>query len=119
MRWRGAACAPVRSGTPQTACWWPPTATSIPSTGRCRATSATPVSCSPRPGTVAAAGAGRTLPLTARPDEVRAAVLALLADGPHRAVAAAVRARIRGTDGASRAADENEAVLTPAGARQP
>lgn len=61
---------------------------------------------------VAAAGAGRTLPTTTRPEQVREAVLALLADGPHRAAAAAVGSRIRGTDGAARASDEIEAVLT-------
>ena len=67
---------------------------------------------------VAAAGAGHALPPTARPDQVRDAVQVLLADGPHRAAAAAIGARIRGTDGAARAADELEAVLAPAGARR-
>lgn len=57
------------------------------------------------------AGAARVLPKTASAEQIRGAVRELLDDGPHRAAAAAVGARIRATDGAERAADEVEAVL--------
>ena len=60
---------------------------------------------------VAAAGAARVLPKTARPDEIRSAVQALLAEGPHRAAAAAIGARLRSTNGAIAAADELERLL--------
>lgn len=63
---------------------------------------------------MAGAGAGRVLAPSAAVGEVRNAVRALLADGPHRTAAAAIGARIRGTDGAAQAADEIEAVLAPA-----
>ncbi|MGQ0620744.1 MAG: glycosyltransferase [Panacagrimonas sp.] len=60
---------------------------------------------------VAAAGAGRVLSKTARPEEIRNAVRALLGDGPHRAAAADIGARLRSTSGASAAADEVEGLL--------
>ncbi|GAA3422171.1 glycosyltransferase [Rhodococcus aetherivorans] len=50
-------------------------------------------------------GAARCLPKTAAPDRIRAAAEQLLADGPHRAAAATLGARIRAHDGAVRAAD--------------
>lgn len=62
---------------------------------------------------VAAAGAGRVLSPSAAPEEIRDAVHTLLADGPHRTAAATIGARIRATDGARRAVDEIEAVLSP------
>lgn len=60
---------------------------------------------------VEAAGAGRALPPDSAPDAIAAAVTSLLGDGPHRAAAAAVGARIRARDGAGAAADEVEALL--------
>lgn len=69
-------------------------------------------SCPGRIGAeVAAAGAGRVLLPTAHPEQIRDAIRALLADGPHRAAAAAIGARLRAQDGAGAAADEIEAVL--------
>ena len=60
---------------------------------------------------VQAAGAGRVLRPDSPPDAIAAAVGELLGDGPHRAAAAAVGARIRSRDGAVTAADELEALL--------
>lgn len=60
---------------------------------------------------VQAAGAGRALPPGSPPEEIAAAVTTLLADGPHRAAAAAVGARIRSRDGAVAAADELEGLI--------
>lgn len=60
---------------------------------------------------VVAAGAGIDLPRTASPERIRDAVRTLLADGPHRAAAGAIGARLRAQDGARTAADEIEAVL--------
>ena len=45
------------------------------------------------------------LPKYARPAVIRAAVVALLADGPHRAAAARLGDSIREQDGAARAVD--------------
>jgi UDP:flavonoid glycosyltransferase YjiC (YdhE family) len=59
---------------------------------------------------VAAAGAGRVLPKTANPDQIRAAVCALLENGPHRA-AATIGRRVRAQNGATAATDELEALL--------
>lgn len=44
---------------------------------------------------VADTGAGRVLPRTARPEAIRSAAAALLADGPHRQAAAAIGTRLR------------------------
>lgn len=60
---------------------------------------------------VQAEGAGRALPPGSPPDAIGAAVAALLGDGPHRAAAAAVGARIRSRDGAVAAADELEGLI--------
>ncbi|GAA3224709.1 glycosyltransferase [Pseudonocardia petroleophila] len=60
---------------------------------------------------VEVAGAGRALPPDSPPEVIAAGVAALLADGPHRAAAAAVGARIRSRDGAGAAADELESLL--------
>ncbi len=70
---------------------------------------------------VAAAGAGRTLPRSASAARIREAVLSLVADGPHRAAAAAAGARLRARDGAATAADELERLIRSAapGAEQP
>jgi UDP:flavonoid glycosyltransferase YjiC (YdhE family) len=50
-------------------------------------------------------GAGRTLKRTSPPARIRAAIEELLADGPHRAVATRLGARIREDHGRSRGAD--------------
>jgi UDP:flavonoid glycosyltransferase YjiC (YdhE family) len=63
---------------------------------------------------VADAGAGRVLPRTADAATIREAVVALLADGPHRRAAAEIGARLRAQDGAGVAADEVEALLSGA-----
>jgi UDP:flavonoid glycosyltransferase YjiC (YdhE family) len=60
---------------------------------------------------VAAAGAGRVLPKTASPDEIRSAVRSLLQDPSFRHAAAAVSARLRSRNGAIDAADEVEGLL--------
>lgn len=60
---------------------------------------------------VQGAGAGRVLAPSAAPGEIRDAVRTLLGDGPHRAGAAAVGARVRSRDGAVTAAEELEALL--------
>lgn len=57
------------------------------------------------------AGAGRLLTRTATPEQVRAAVEELLADGPHRQAAARTGARLRAQDGARTAADAVEELL--------
>lgn len=59
---------------------------------------------------VQAAGAGRAVSPTSSAEEIAAAVTTLLGDGPHRAAAAAVGARIRSRDGAVTAADELESL---------
>jgi len=61
---------------------------------------------------VAAAGAGITCDLaTARPDEVRAHLAALCADGPHRAAARRIAAGYEAAGGARRVASAIEALL--------
>lgn len=60
---------------------------------------------------VQAAGAGRVLSPGSPPEQIAAAVGALLGDGPHRTAAAAVGARIRSRDGAVAAADELESLV--------
>lgn len=57
------------------------------------------------------AGAGRLLAADAAATQVADAVGGLLADGPHRAAAAALGAQVRSSPGAGRAADALEAVL--------
>ncbi|GAA4406962.1 hypothetical protein GCM10023168_22490 [Fodinibacter luteus] len=57
------------------------------------------------------AGAGRLLGRTASADEIGATVRGLLADGPHRAAAARLGARVRAASGAAGGADALEAVL--------
>ncbi|GAA4787592.1 hypothetical protein GCM10023200_22320 [Actinomycetospora chlora] len=59
---------------------------------------------------VRAAGAGDVLDTAATPSAIRDAVRTLLADAGTAADAEAVAARLRGVDGAARAADEIEAV---------
>ncbi|HTF55336.1 MAG TPA: glycosyltransferase [Pseudonocardia sp.] len=61
---------------------------------------------------VAAAGAGRVLPRTARPDEIRKALNALLQDEQYRAAAATIGNRLRSRNGANIAADELECLLS-------
>jgi UDP:flavonoid glycosyltransferase YjiC (YdhE family) len=61
---------------------------------------------------VAAAGAGQVLPPTASPESIRQAAQQLLAEGPHRAAAATIGARLRAHQGLAAAADELDAVLT-------
>ena len=51
------------------------------------------------------AGAGRTLPKDATPDQIRSVVETLIADGPHRAAAARLGRLVRTARGASNAAD--------------
>jgi UDP:flavonoid glycosyltransferase YjiC (YdhE family) len=60
---------------------------------------------------VAAAGAGRVLPKTASPRDIRSAVELLLQDPSYRRAAAAVGARLRSRNGAIAAADEIEALV--------
>lgn len=60
---------------------------------------------------VEAAGAGRVLPKTASADEIRAAIMALLPEGPHREAARALGVRLRACDGAVAAADVVEQSL--------
>ncbi|MDN5931604.1 MAG: hypothetical protein L0I24_11170, partial [Pseudonocardia sp.] len=60
---------------------------------------------------VQVAGAGRALSPGSPPEGIAAAVTTLLADGPHRAAASAVGARIRSRDGAVAAADELEGLI--------
>ena len=60
---------------------------------------------------IARAGAGEVLHRTAAPAEIRAAIVRMLADGPHRAAAARLGAEIRSTPGAAGAADEIESLL--------
>ncbi len=57
------------------------------------------------------AGAGRLLSRTASADEIRVAVGALLADGPHRDAVARLGARVRSSAGAVGAADALESTL--------
>lgn len=61
------------------------------------------------------AGAGRFVPREASVTDVRDALGALLADGPHRAQAARLGAAIRDRGGASTAADAIEATLNSRG----
>ena len=55
-------------------------------------------------------GAGEMISKSATPDEIRAAIVRMLADGPHRAAAARLGAWIRANDGAATAADEIESL---------
>ncbi len=66
---------------------------------------------------VAAAGAGRVVAKKASVAEMREAVQHLLGTGPHRQAAARLGAEVRASDGASRAADLVEELVsaTPAG----
>jgi UDP:flavonoid glycosyltransferase YjiC (YdhE family) len=63
---------------------------------------------------VRAAGAGDVLDTGATPDAIRDAVTRLLVDPAVAAAAEAVGTRVRGVDGAARAADEVEAVVARA-----
>ena len=63
---------------------------------------------------VEGAGAGRTLPPSTSPEALRPVIAELLGDGPHRAGAAKVGARIRAARGAETAADAVEGLLTGA-----
>jgi len=63
---------------------------------------------------IAEQGAGRVLSPKASVEKVRAAVVDLVADGPHRAAAARLGARIRERDGAVAAADALESLLVGA-----
>jgi UDP:flavonoid glycosyltransferase YjiC (YdhE family) len=63
---------------------------------------------------VSGAGAGRTLRRNASTGDIRAAMTALLADGPHRVAAARLGERIRAARGAETAADAVESVLAVA-----
>jgi len=66
----------------------------------------------PRIGrTIEAVGAGRTLSRRSSPRRIREAIDVLLADGPHRDVAARLGAKIRELDGARRAADLLEGLV--------
>lgn len=67
--------------------------------------------------TIERVGAGRTLGRHSSPTRIRREVEALLADGPHRDVAARLGARIRDLDGRRRAADLLEGLVRD-GARQ-
>jgi UDP:flavonoid glycosyltransferase YjiC (YdhE family) len=60
---------------------------------------------------VAATGAGRVLPKTAPPAQIREAVLALLEDGPHQIAAWTIGGRLRMTNGATGAAAEVQGLL--------
>lgn len=64
--------------------------------------------------TVSEHGAGEVLPGTASPARIAEAVGRLLSDGPHRAAAERLGAKIRARDGAAVAADRLTAVLAPA-----
>jgi UDP:flavonoid glycosyltransferase YjiC (YdhE family) len=61
--------------------------------------------------TLERAGAGRTLGRRAAPTQIRAALDELLADGPHRAVAARLGEQIRKDDGRRRGADLLESLV--------
>jgi MGT family glycosyltransferase len=56
-------------------------------------------------------GAGRTLSRRSAPARIRAAIEELLADGPHRSVAALLGEQIRSSGGRRRAADLLEGLL--------
>jgi UDP:flavonoid glycosyltransferase YjiC (YdhE family) len=60
---------------------------------------------------VTEAGAGRMLAKKARPDEIRPVIEGLLADGPHRAAAAALGEEIRRLDGTRTAAGLVEGLV--------
>jgi UDP:flavonoid glycosyltransferase YjiC (YdhE family) len=60
---------------------------------------------------IARSGAGRMLAKSAKPRTIRAAVVELLADGPHRAAAARLGNSIRERDGADVAADLLDAFI--------
>jgi UDP:flavonoid glycosyltransferase YjiC (YdhE family) len=60
---------------------------------------------------IAAAGAGRALPKSASPAQIRSAVQALLADRTYRDTAETIGLRLRSQSGAVAAADELEAML--------
>lgn len=68
--------------------------------------------------TVVDTRAGRMLPKTARPEEIRSAVRALLDDPSYRSAATAVGLRLRTRNGATTAADEIEALLAGSGHEQ-
>lgn len=57
------------------------------------------------------AGVGRVVPARGGPGSIAEAVGALLADGPHRAAAAGLGARVRSASGAAGAADALEGLL--------
>lgn len=56
-------------------------------------------------------GAAEVVDKTARPAEIRAAIVRMLATGPHRVAAARLGAKIRASDGAAVAADEIETLV--------
>ncbi len=60
---------------------------------------------------IAAAGAGRVLPKTASPQEIRTAAQSLLQDPSYRRAAAAAGTRLRSRDGAIAAVDELEGLV--------
>ncbi|MBZ5737317.1 glycosyltransferase [Nocardioides mangrovi] len=60
---------------------------------------------------IQAAGAGATISPKAAPAQLRAALAALLADGPHRGAAARLGAAIRATDAVAAGADALEAAI--------
>ncbi len=64
---------------------------------------------------VEAAGAGRVVSRKATVAELRAALAALVADGPHRAAAARLGAAIRATDAVRDGADALEELLSGRG----
>ena len=57
------------------------------------------------------AGAGRTMSRRSSPERIRAALAELLADGPHRAAAASLGARVRALPGAAGGADLIEGLV--------
>lgn len=65
--------------------------------------------------TVERVGAGRTLSRRSAPVRIRSALEELLADGPHRTVAADLGGQIRAADGRRRGADLLEGMLEPRG----
>ena len=66
-----------------------------------------------------AAGAGIALPRDTDVTDLRAAMMTLLADGPHRAAAARLGAAIRATDAVRDGADAVESVLRDRARREP
>jgi UDP:flavonoid glycosyltransferase YjiC (YdhE family) len=63
---------------------------------------------------VQAAGAGRMLPKSSKPERLRPVIEQLLGDGPHRAAAARLGLAIRGSRGPATAADLVESAVSPA-----